>query len=169
MYFDHNATTPLLPTARQAWLDATESLSGIRRALTASESAPRSRSMPREKSWLLSWIAVPSRSSGPPVRRSRTTPSCITSRNRSAVRLRSGFPRPSIPACCRALATTFPASIGSSRLSGRGLSIWTGWKPNCTHRPGAVAVMAANNETGVLQPWREILSLCRRARSAAFL
>jgi cysteine desulfurase len=28
-------------------------------------------------------------------------------------------------------------------------------------RPGLVAVMAANNETGVLQPWREALALCR--------
>jgi cysteine desulfurase len=29
-------------------------------------------------------------------------------------------------------------------------------------RPGAVAIMAANNETGVLQPWREIFSICRQ-------
>ncbi len=29
-------------------------------------------------------------------------------------------------------------------------------------RPGLVAVMAANNVTGVLQPWREALELCRR-------
>lgn len=28
-------------------------------------------------------------------------------------------------------------------------------------RPGMIAVMAANNETGVLQPWREALALCR--------
>jgi cysteine desulfurase len=28
-------------------------------------------------------------------------------------------------------------------------------------RPGLVAVMAANNETGVLQPWRETLAVCR--------
>ncbi len=28
--------------------------------------------------------------------------------------------------------------------------------------PAAVAVMAANNETGVLQPWREIAALCAR-------
>ena len=27
-------------------------------------------------------------------------------------------------------------------------------------RPGLVAVMAANNETGVIQPWREIRSIC---------
>jgi cysteine desulfurase len=27
-------------------------------------------------------------------------------------------------------------------------------------RPGLVAVMAANNETGVIQPWREILAIC---------
>ncbi len=31
---------------------------------------------------------------------------------------------------------------------------------------GAVSVMAANNETGVLQPWREIGALCRRHRAA---
>lgn len=32
-----------------------------------------------------------------------------------------------------------------------------------TGRPGAVAVMAANNETGVIQPWREVSELCRSA------
>jgi cysteine desulfurase len=31
-----------------------------------------------------------------------------------------------------------------------------------TQRPGLVAVMAANNETGVLQPWQEALALCRK-------
>jgi cysteine desulfurase len=31
---------------------------------------------------------------------------------------------------------------------------------------GAVSVMAANNETGVVQPWREISALCRRHRVA---
>ena len=29
-------------------------------------------------------------------------------------------------------------------------------------RPGLVAIMAANNETGVLQPWREALAICRQ-------
>ena len=76
-------------------------------------------------------------------------------------RLRFGFPRQSIRACCRAPATTSPAGIGSSQLDGRGLSIWTGWKNLRASRPGAVAVMAANNETGVLQPWRDPL-LCRQ-------
>jgi cysteine desulfurase len=28
-------------------------------------------------------------------------------------------------------------------------------------RPGLVGVMAANNETGVIQPWREILAICQ--------
>jgi cysteine desulfurase len=28
-------------------------------------------------------------------------------------------------------------------------------------RPGVISVMAANNETGVIQPWREILSICK--------
>lgn len=30
-------------------------------------------------------------------------------------------------------------------------------------RPGLIAVMAANNETGVLQPWPEVLKLCQSA------
>ena len=29
-------------------------------------------------------------------------------------------------------------------------------------RPGLVGVMAANNETGVIQPWREALAICRQ-------
>ena len=29
-------------------------------------------------------------------------------------------------------------------------------------RPGLVAIMAANNETGVLQPWREALAICKQ-------
>ena len=28
-------------------------------------------------------------------------------------------------------------------------------------RPGLVGVMAANNETGVIQPWREMLAICQ--------
>jgi cysteine desulfurase len=28
-------------------------------------------------------------------------------------------------------------------------------------RPSLVAIMAANNETGVLQPWRNALAICR--------
>ena len=35
------------------------------------------------------------------------------------------------------------------------------------HSPSLVAVMAANNETGVLQPWREAAALCR-ARGVPF-
>jgi cysteine desulfurase len=37
-----------------------------------------------------------------------------------------------------------------------------GWLKERLHRdrPGLVAVMAANNETGVLQPWAEVLQLC---------
>ena len=33
---------------------------------------------------------------------------------------------------------------------------------------GAVVIMAANNETGVLQPWRELAWLCRRHHAAFF-
>jgi cysteine desulfurase len=35
-------------------------------------------------------------------------------------------------------------------------------------KPALVALMAANNETGVLQPWREVLALCREAKVPFF-
>jgi cysteine desulfurase len=35
-------------------------------------------------------------------------------------------------------------------------------------RPGLVAVMAANNETGVIQPWREALAICRQYKVPFF-
>lgn len=35
--------------------------------------------------------------------------------------------------------------------------------------PGFVALMAANNETGILQPWQDALALCRRWRGVPFL
>ncbi len=36
------------------------------------------------------------------------------------------------------------------------------------HRPALVAVMAANNETGVLQPWQDALALCHKAEVPFF-
>ncbi len=35
-------------------------------------------------------------------------------------------------------------------------------------RPGLVGVMAANNETGVLQPWREAMAICRQYKVPFF-
>ena len=35
-------------------------------------------------------------------------------------------------------------------------------------RPGLVAVMAANNETGIIQPWRELLAICRQYKVPFF-
>ena len=36
------------------------------------------------------------------------------------------------------------------------------------NHPGLIAVMAANNETGVLQPWTEVHDLCRSHKVAFF-
>jgi cysteine desulfurase len=35
-------------------------------------------------------------------------------------------------------------------------------------RPGLVGVMAANNETGVIQPWREVMAICRQYKVPFF-
>lgn len=52
---------------------------------------------------------------------------------------------------CRELPVTRDGVIDLSEWQRRGTAV----------RPGAVVLMAANHETGVLQPWREMLGWCR--------
>ena len=149
---------------KRGWMPPS-SFREIRRVLTASASALKLRSMQREKSWLLFWVAVRLRSSGPLVQRSRTTPCCITSRNRSAVTTEIWISATEHPCVLAGARHYFPRS---HRLipAGRSGIVDLDWLESNlrARRPGAIAVMAANNETGVLQPWREILSLSESKR-----
>ena len=142
---------------------------GIHRALTALARAPRWHSMLREKLWLHSSIAVRSRSSGPPVRRSRATWFCITSRGRSARDAEIWISVTEHPCVLSGARHYFPGRhrLIPARRSGIVDLDWLEANLRAS-RPGAVAVMAANNETGVLQPWREILSLCRQREVPLF-
>ena len=163
MYFDHNATTPLLPAARQAWLDATEQFMGNpssphrigARAEIALNAA-------REK--LAAFLTC-----GPIeiIWTSGATESSNTVLHHLAKSLGS-------EAEIWISATEHPCVLSGARhyFPGRHRLIPAlragivdlDWLETNLHssRPGAVAVMAANNETGVLQPWRKILSLCRQ-------
>jgi cysteine desulfurase len=169
MYFDHNATTPLLPAARQAWLDATEQFIGNpsspHRIGTRAEVALNAA---REK--LAAFLTCDPLGI---IWTSGATESNNTVLHHLAQSLGSD-------AEIWISATEHPCVLSGARyyFPGRHRLIpaqrsgvvdldWLETNLRVSH-PGAVAVMAANNETGVMQPWRGILSLCRQSEVPLF-
>ena len=162
MYFDHNATTPLLAVARQAWLDATEQFIGNpssphrigARAEMALAAARETLAAfldcgPLEIVW----------TSGATESSNMVLHHFARSLGSDAEVWISVTEHPCVLSAARHY---FPGRhrLIPARRSGNVDLDWL--EANLREsRPGAVAVMAANNETGVLQPWREILALCR--------
>ena len=162
-YLDHNATSPLLPQARAAWLEAVEQFPGNpssqhrlgTRAEHVLENATRQIAKflgcaPTDILWT-----------------SGATEACNTAIHHATA---------TAPANATAWisAIEHPALIDSARnafrdrlrlipVDRRGV-VESNWvETQLKHeRPAMVAVMAANNETGVLQPWRELQALCAR-------
>ena len=162
IYFDHNATTPLLPEARQAWLDASDQYPGNpssphrlgARADAALQSA-------REKlagylgcdPFEIVWTSGATESSNMVLHHAVRTLPAEREIWISAVEH---------PCVVEAAARYFPQRHRFIPVDRDGV-IRREWldRAGASARPGLVAVMAANNETGVLQPWGEILALCR--------
>jgi cysteine desulfurase len=162
MYFDHNATTPLLPAARQVWLDATEQFIGNpaspHRVGTRAEIALNAA---REK--LAAFLDC-----GP--LEIIWTSGATESNNTVLHHLAQSLGNDSE---IWVSATEHPCVLSGARhyfparhrlIPQRSGIVDLDWLETNLRasRPGAVAVMAANNETGVLQPWREVLFLCRQ-------
>jgi cysteine desulfurase len=169
MYFDHNATTPLLPVARQTWLDATEEFIGNpssphrvgARAEIALDAGREKLAAflscgPLEIIW----------TSGATESNNAVLHHLARSLGKEAEIWISATEHPCVVAGARHY---FPGRhrLIPARRSGIVDLDWLEAKLYVS-RPGAVAVMAANNETGVLQPWREVLSLCRQHQVPVF-
>ena len=148
LYFDHNATHPLSETAKRAWLDAVEKF--------------------------------PANPSSPHRAGQRADAALQNARRRLAVLLGCGADEivftSGATESANAVMAQFedvavsaiehPCVIESVRGKPARLlpSAATGVValPDFSERtPHLVALMAANNETGVLQPWRETLAVCR--------
>jgi cysteine desulfurase len=164
LYFDHNATTPLLPDARAAWLEAVEKFVGNpssphrlgQRAEAALQGAREQLAV------LLGCDAM-----------DIVWTSGATESNNMVfhhfARLLDGHGEVWVSAvehpCVLASADfSFPKRARRIPVTRPGVVeldwVRDGFKKR---KPALVAVMAANNETGVLQPWREVLALCRGA------
>ncbi len=167
-YFDHNATTPLSALAREAWLRAADEawqnpsspyrdaarvrvrLEQCREQLArlldgvADRVVFNSGATEGANAVLAHWVETLPQ--GRQVAINPTEHPCVIEAARRALR----------PGRLAWLEIDADGVVRLDRLEARlaGGSV------------GAVSVMAANNETGVMQPWREISGLCRRHRAA---
>ncbi len=169
IYFDHNATTPLLPEARKAWLDATQNFVGNpssphrlgARANAALEAA-------REK--LANYLVCDPLdivwTSGATESNNMVMHHVARSAAASNEVWVSAIEHPCVLASMRRY---FPKRHRLIPVTHAG-AIELDWLKEALKRspPALVAIMAVNNETGVVQPWREALSLCHEHEAAFF-
>src|SRR5437660_7072788 len=163
IYFDHNATAPLMPAAREAWLRAVDEFIGnpssphrIGNRADAALSQARAR-----LARLLGCDGL-----------DIVWTSGATEANNHALQhfVRTLPPEGEVwisgiehPCVFEPASYYFGRRLRTIPVSHEGV-IDLNWVSErfSRKRPGLVTVMAANNVTGVLQPWRELAELCRR-------
>jgi len=166
LYFDHNATTPVMPAARTAWFEATEKFIG-------NPSSPH-RLGQRADAVLQSAREQLATFLGCDAMDIVWTSGATESNNMVLHHLsRSLSPEGSElwvsaiehPCVLAAADLHFPKRTRRIPVSREGV-VDVNWLRGGLRKgkPALIAVMAANNETGVLQPWRDVLALCREAR-----
>ena len=160
LYFDHNATHPLSCAAREAWLEATERYVGNPSSPhRLGARADAALELARER--LAGWLGCPAAEI---VWTSGATEANNAVLHHAALAGAeevwiSAIEHPCVLASARRY---FPRTHRLIPVTRDGVVDVAWLADGLKHRhPGLVAVMAANNETGVLQPWREALALCR--------
>ena len=163
IYFDHNATTPMLPEARQAWLEAAEEFIGnpssphrvggrADRAITGARH--RLGELLGCDTLDLIWTSGATESNNAVLHHF----ACSLPAN-AEVWL-SAIEHPCVMASAKHYFAKRHRHIPVTREGVVDLNWLT---EELAHtRPGLVSIMAANNETGVLQPWREALAICQQ-------
>lgn len=160
IYFDHNATSPLSPAARAAWLEATEKYIGNpasphRLGSRADAALEEARATAGEllgcSAFDLVWTSGATEAANAIFHHAAQTAG-------GEVWI-SAIEHPCVMA---AAARWFPRAAKLLPVTSDGvLDLEFFARELNSGSPSLVAVMAANNETGVLQPWREVSQLCR--------
>jgi cysteine desulfurase len=161
-YFDHNATAPLHHAARQAWLEAAEKF-------IANPSSPHrvggraDAALEDARSRLAAMLGCSPHDI--------VWTSGATEANNQVLHHFAGTLPPAATVCISAIEHPsvtesaehyFGARVRPIPVSRDGV-VDLHWLAEelAQRRPGLVAVMAANNVTGVIQPWEEVGQLCR--------
>jgi len=163
LYFDHNATSPLCAAARDAWLEATARFIGNPSSphrLGARADAALNEAREKLAARLgcaaadIVWTSGATESNNAAIQHG-----ALTSDGEIWI---SAIEHPCVIEAAR---RHFPKRYHLLRVTTPGvLDLAALHAELAQHRPSLVAVMAANNETGVLQPWQEVLAICRKHR-----
>jgi cysteine desulfurase len=163
LYFDHNATSPLLPEACRAWLEAADQFIGNPSSphrVGARAEAALSEAREQVAAWLKCHALDVVWTSGATEANNMVLHHFAQMLAARAEVWISALEHPSV---LHAARHYFPKRLRLIPALPQGV-IDLDWLAARLKRcpPGLVAVMAANNETGVLQPCAEALALCRK-------
>lgn len=162
LYFDHNATHPVSATARSAWLEAVERHIG-------NPSSPHRVGARADAALAQAREQLAARLGCAP--RDIVWASGATEANNAVLHHAAHFTESEAwisaiehPSMIAATQRHFPQRHRLIPVTGAGV-VDLDWLADRLKqsRPGMVAIMAANNETGVVQPWREAAVLCRES------
>jgi cysteine desulfurase len=165
IYFDHNATSPMLPEARHVWLEASETFIGNPSSPhRLGARADNALNEAREK-----LAAILGCHAAEVVFTSGATESNNTVLQHGARTMQddaevwvSAIEHPCVLEPVQFYFDGRARLIPATREGVVDLN-WIEQQLKRTE-PGLIAVMAANNENGALQPWREVQHLCRKHR-----
>src|SRR4051812_11514292 len=160
LYFDHNATSPLSPTAPDVWLGATEKhignpssphRLGSRAEIALSTARQNAAAFLGCSEFNLVWTSGATEANNAVF--------FHASRAGQGEAWISAIEHPSVIAAAR---HWFGDKVRTLNVMADGVVDLDFIRNELRKgRPAVVAIMAANNETGVLQPWREALAICR--------
>lgn len=169
IYLDHNASSPLLPEARAAWLAAEEAFPGNpssphrlgSRAENALDQARQRLAASLGCSPLdLVWTSGATESCNAVLHHVAATAPADTEIWISAIEH---------PAVLDTARIRFGRRVQLIPVDGHGVAQLAWLDERLRHaRPALVALMAANNETGVIQPWREARDWCAERQLPCF-
>ena len=163
IYFDYNATAPVMREAREAWLEATEKIGGNPSSMHQfGARAGRAMADAREKLAAfigchpldIVWTSGATEANNTVLHHFAHTPDAkrevwVSAIEHPCVMESSQF---YFGKRARVIPVTRDGVIDLDWLT----------VELADTRPGLVGVMAANNETGVIQPWREVMAICRQ-------
>ncbi len=169
IYFDHNATAPLLPEARQAWLDGTARFVGNPSSPhRLGARAEYALNETREK--LAALLGCPATqlvfTSGATESNNTVLHHYARTLSRDSEVWISAIEHPCV---LEPAQFHFNNRIRLMPVAHDGVVSldWLEGEIKRT-RPGLVILMAANNETGALQPWPDVLKLCQEQEVPVF-
>jgi len=162
IYFDFNATAPVMREARDAWLEATERIPGNASSPHAyGTAANRALTEAREKLAHFMGCAPADIiwTSGATEANNMALHHFAHTLDAQAEVWISAIEHPCVHDSSRHYFGKRVKTIPVTRDG----AVDVDWVTTemADMRPGLLAVMAANNETGVIQPWRELLAICQ--------